>query len=45
MMKHRERHEALGAKMFRGLLISGNPGLGKSLMARCFMEELGWNSI
>lgn len=44
MMKNRERYEALGAKMPRGLLISGDPGLGKSLMAKCFMEELGWNS-
>lgn len=44
MMKNRERYEALGAKMPRGLLISGKPGLGKSLMARCFMEDLGWNS-
>lgn len=43
MMKNRERYEALGAKMPRGLLIVGEPGLGKSLMARCFMEELGWN--
>ena len=44
MMKNRERYETLGAKMPRGLLISGDPGLGKSLMARCFMEELGWKS-
>lgn len=44
MMKNRERYEVLGAKMPCGLLISGDPGLGKSLMARCFMEELGWNS-
>lgn len=43
MLRNRECYEALGAKMPRGLLIHGDPGLGKSLMARCLMEELGWN--
>lgn len=45
MLRNRERYEALGAMMPRGLLIHGAPGLGKSLMARCLMEELGWNSF
>ncbi len=42
MLRDGERYERLGAKMPRGLLIHGAPGLGKTLMARCFVEELGW---
>ncbi len=45
MLVDRERYERLGAAMPRGLLIHGGPGLGKTLMARCFMEELGWTSF
>ncbi len=41
MMQNSEALERLGAKPSRGLLISGNPGLGKSLMAKCLMEESG----
>ncbi len=45
MLRDGERYERLGAKMPRGLLIHGAPGLGKTLMARCFMEELGWTAF
>ena len=34
-------YEKLGAKMPRGILLYGAPGLGKSLMAECFIEESG----
>lgn len=44
MLQNPERYRALGAKLPRGLLISGEPGLGKTLMARCFMEEAGWKA-
>lgn len=44
MLRAPERYRALGAKLSRGLLISGEPGLGKTLMARCFIEETGWKS-
>lgn len=44
MLRNPERYLALGAKLPRGLLISGAPGLGKTLMAHCFMEEVGWKS-
>lgn len=44
MLCDRKHYERLGAKLPRGLLICGDPGLGKSLMARCFMEETGWKS-
>lgn len=44
MLRNREHYERLGAEMPRGLLLYGDPGLGKSLMAKCFMEETGWKS-
>lgn len=44
MLRNREHYERLGAKLPRGLLLHGDPGLGKSLMARCFMEATGWKS-
>lgn len=45
MIKNRERYEALGAKLPRGILLHGDPGLGKSLMAECFIEESGLKSF
>ncbi len=41
MMRNWEVYERLGAKHSRGLLLEGEPGLGKSLMAQCFIEESG----
>ena len=41
MFKYRERYEALGAKMPRGVLMYGKPGVGKTLMANSFIEESG----
>ena len=34
-------YERLGARVPNGLLIAGEPGLGKTLMARCFVEAAG----
>ncbi|MBQ0078807.1 MAG: AAA family ATPase [Eubacterium sp.] len=45
MVKRPEVYEKLGAKMPHGILLDGEPGLGKTLMARCFIEESGLNSI
>ena len=45
MIKNRERYEALGAKLPHGILLHGDPGLGKSLMAECFIEESGLKSF
>ena len=44
MLKNREVYESLGAKLPRGILLHGDPGLGKTLMAECFIEESGLKS-
>lgn len=41
MIKNREVYENFGAKMPRGIMLIGDPGLGKTLMAKCFIEESG----
>ena len=44
MIHNREIYEELGAKLPQGLLRYGDPGLGKTLMAKSFIEESGLNS-
>lgn len=39
MIKNPEVYSQLGATLPHGLLLYGNPGLGKTLMAKCFLEE------
>ena len=41
MIHNRAEYEKLGAKMPRGVLLHGDPGLGKSLMVKCLIEESG----
>ena len=41
MIHNPEVYAALGARMPQGILLHGDPGLGKSLMARCFIAESG----
>ena len=44
VMKNREKYVKLGVSIPMGILLEGKPGLGKSTMARCFIEECGCNS-
>ena len=44
MIHNREVYEKLGAKMPSGILLEGEPGLGKTLMAKCFIDECGLNA-
>ncbi len=40
-LKNTEVYQALGVATPRGLLLHGEPGVGKSLMASCLIEESG----
>lgn len=44
-LKNEPEYSALGAKLPRGILLHGDPGLGKTLMAECFVEECGLYSV
>ena len=44
VMKNTERYRKLGVTMPRGILLDGHPGIGKTLMAKCFIEESGYKS-
>ena len=39
-----EKYRALGVSVPKGILLSGDPGIGKSLMAKCFIAETGRKS-
>ena len=38
MMNNPKKYQELGAKTTRGLLLHGEPGVGKTLMAKCFIK-------
>ena len=45
VVKNPEKYARLGVHMPRGIMLWGEPGLGKSLMAQCFIEESGCKSF
>ena len=38
MMINSEKYRELGVQTTRGLLLHGDPGVGKTLMAKCFIK-------
>ena len=45
MIRNRAIYEEMGARLPHGLLLYGDPGLGKSLLEKCFIEESGLNTV
>lgn len=41
VLKNPEKYEKVGVKAPAGILLYGDPGLGKTLMAQCFIKESG----
>ena len=44
VLKNPEIYKSLGVTMPRGILLEGKPGIGKTMMAKCFIEESGVKS-
>ena len=41
VLKNREKYTAFGVKIPKAVLLYGEPGLGKTLMAKAFIQETG----
>ena len=45
VIKDPDKYKKLGVKLPSGILLDGKPGLGKTLMAQCFIAEAGCKSF
>ena len=45
MIRNKEMYSKLGAKLPHGAMLVGDPGLGKTLMTNCFIEESGLKTL
>ena len=45
VIKNADKYKALGVAPLGGLLLDGDPGVGKTLMANCFIKESGRKSF
>lgn len=45
VLKKPEKYNRLGVSVPSGILLWGNPGVGKTLMANCFIAESGYKSF
>ena len=45
IVKNPEKYSALGVRLPHGILLYGDPGVGKTLMASAFVEEVGRKSF